>query len=51
MNTYRIESTEGIILGTYEAPTAADAIRAMNADAGEADLDRNDGLIVVQVAE
>lgn len=46
MTRYRIESEAGIQLGIYDGANPAAAIHAMNADAGESDLDRNDGLIV-----
>jgi hypothetical protein len=49
MTYYQIVSSQGVDLGTYEGETPEDAIRALNADAGEADRDRNDGLTVVEV--
>lgn len=49
MKNFKIESNAGVELGTYEAETPEAAIRAMNADAGESDLDRDDGLIVREV--
>lgn len=49
MNKYRIESNAGVVLGEYEGNTKEEAIRAMNADAGESDLDRDDNLIVIEV--
>lgn len=49
MKKFQIESEAGVVMGTYEAETAEEAIRAMNNDAGEACLDRDDGLIVKEV--
>lgn len=39
MKKYRIESAAGVDLGEYEGNSREEAIRAMNEDAGEADLD------------
>lgn len=50
MKTYRIESSAGVQMGEYRGETPEEAIRAMNSDAGEAHLDRNDGLVVVELA-
>lgn len=50
MSSYRIVSAAGLDLGTYTAETAEEAIRALNRDAGEADLDRNDGLRVEELS-
>ena len=47
LHVYRISSSAGVALGSYRASSELNAIRALNRDAGEQDLDRNDGLIIV----
>lgn len=49
MKKFQIESEAGVVMGIYEAETREAAIRMMNADAGESDLDRDDGLIVREI--
>lgn len=46
-----INRTSGAYLGTYESDSEQGAIRALNADAGEADLDRDDGDLRVTAAD
>lgn len=52
MTLYRIESTAGLILGTYAGDTPDAAVSAMHADAGGApDGDPMAELIVTEVAD
>jgi len=52
MASYEIEQTEtGAILGVYEGETAADAIRAMLADAGAEGQEPDPGLVAREVDE
>lgn len=46
---FEIFSSAGMSMGIWEAETAEQAIRLMNADAGCDDLDRDDGLTVEEV--
>lgn len=49
MPLFAISSDQGQPLGIFDAEDEREAIRLMNADAGEADLDRDDGLMLEQV--
>ena len=46
---YRIISSMGLDMGIYDAPSKGAAIRTMNREAGCSELDRDDGLTVVEV--
>lgn len=52
MMYWKITSQLGQVLGAYEASSARDAVRQMNADAGlpESELDRDDGLTVTRLS-